>query len=346
MLTRSRSLLGIVTISVLALVGCSSDDSDGSGSNGGGSGASPEAIIDNSSVAALTGEDIEPGSLSRPALSAKIDNAPTARPQVGLDEADIVFEELVEGGITRYVGIWHSRLPAEVGPMRSVRPMDPEIVSPFGGIFVYSGGVSQFVAMIREAPVLSLQEGNTDAFYRSNAKPPPHNLLLKAPELVEENLNLPAPPRMFDYAPSVDQSTAVVSGETVGKFKTTFSLVSAPSWEWDIPEAKFLRYQTSGAPDVASNGNHLAAANVITLFVGIDVVDEIIAITRLVSQGKGYVASGGSIVEVNWIKATPESPIVLTTLDGEDVLLAKGQTWIELIPNDNSDVQAGAITFN
>jgi hypothetical protein len=190
MVARSRSLLGIATVAVLALVGCSSDGNDGSGGAGGGSGENPEAIIDNSSVAALTGEDIEPGSLARPALSAKVDNAPTARPQIGLDEADIVFEELVEGGITRYVAIWHSRLPDQVGPLRSVRPMDPEIVSPFGGIFVFSGGVGQFVAMIRQAPVLALQEGNSPAFYRSNEKPAPHNLLLKASELVEENLAL------------------------------------------------------------------------------------------------------------------------------------------------------------
>ncbi len=70
-------------------------------------------------MAALTGEAIEAGSLSRPPLSAKIDNHPSARPQVGLDEADIVFEELVEGGLTRYVAVWHSSLPAEIGPVRS-----------------------------------------------------------------------------------------------------------------------------------------------------------------------------------------------------------------------------------
>jgi hypothetical protein len=88
----------------------------------------------------------------------------------------------------------------------------------------------------------------------------------------------------------------------------------------------------------------LAATNVIVLFVGIDVIEDI-PTTRLVSQGKGYVATGGSIIEITWIKASPEAPIVLSTQAGSPVLLGIGNTWVELLPNDSSDVDAGSVTI-
>jgi len=349
MKTTARSFFALVAVAALALSGCAGDDAateDEVVTTEGGESA--EAIVDDATVAALTGEAIEAGSLSRPALSGKIDNHPSARPQVGLDEADIVFEELVEGGLTRYLAIWHSSLPAEIGPVRSVRPMDPEIVSPFGGIFAYSGGQVRFIQMMQEAPVYNAIHGQPDTeetFYRTSAKVAPHNVLVKAPELVDQHLNLPAPERQFAYAPSVEESSAVVAGSPVTSMNPRFSGFSSPSWEWDGTQGTFLRFQTNGAADSASSGNQIFATNVVVLQVGIDVVEDI-PTTRLVNQGKGWVATGGSILEINWFKATPESPIILTTDDGEEVRLGVGNTWIELIPNDSSDVEAGVLTIN
>jgi hypothetical protein len=349
MKTTARSFFALVAVAALALSGCAGDDAateDEVVTTEGGESA--EAIVDDATVAALTGEAIEAGSLSRPALAGKIDNHPSARPQVGLDEADIVFEELVEGGLTRYIAIWHSSLPAEIGPVRSVRPMDPEIVSPFGGIFAYSGGQVRFIQMMQEAPVYNAIHGQPDTeetFYRTSAKVAPHNVLVKAPELVDQHLNLPAPERQFAYAPSVEESSAVVAGSPVTSMNPRFSGFSSPSWEWDGTQGTFLRFQTNGAADSASSGNQIFATNVVVLQVGIDVVEDI-PTTRLVNQGKGWVATGGSILEINWFKATPESPISLTTDDGEEVRLGVGNTWIELIPNDSSDVEAGVLTIN
>jgi len=220
-------------------------------------------------------------------------------------------------------------------------------VSPFGGVFAYSGGQVRFVQMMQAAPVYNAIHGQPDTestFYRTTAKVAPHNVLVKAPELVEQHLNLPAPAPQFVYAQSADAATAVVEGSVFAAMTTRFSGFSSPSWEWDGTQSKFLRFQTNGAADSASSGNQMAAANVIVLFVNIDVIEDI-PTTRLVSQGKGYVATGGSIVEITWIKATPESPIVLSTIGGTSVLLAKGNTWIELLPSDTSDVDAGLVVI-
>jgi hypothetical protein len=354
MKTTARSFFALVTVAALALSGCTGaggapeDDVVTSGEGG-----AAEPVVDVATVAALTGEEIEAGSLSRPSFAAKIDNHPMARPQVGLDDADIVFEELVEGGLTRYLAVWHSVLPAEIGPVRSVRPMDADIVSPFGGLFAYFGGQIRFIEKMRATPVENIilgQKGTEDLYYRSDAKVAPHNVLVALPELVDQYLDIPAPAQQFAYAASLPESTAVTAGTPVESVGTRFSGLSSPSWVWDVTQSNFLRFQTNGLVDVAGNGNQISATNLIVLLVGIDVVEDI-PTTRLVTQsngpqqGSGWVATGGSIVEVTWSKASPVAPIVLTTADGSEVRLGAGKTWVELVPNDSSDVSAGVVTI-
>src|SRR5690625_5208618 len=84
-------------------------------------------------------------------MTVKIENSAASRPQTGLQQADVVWEEMVEGGITRYAAVYHSRLPETFGPVRSVRPMDPAMAAPYGGLMVFSGGQTPFVTALRDA---------------------------------------------------------------------------------------------------------------------------------------------------------------------------------------------------
>src|SRR5690606_12965154 len=148
-----RVTAALVTFSAaVALVGCASEESPEVPQ----APTAPDYVSDYVApeptvLAPLRGESVERGALSHAAVSAKIDNHPEARPQMGLERTDIVFEELVEGGITRYVAVWHSDVPDLLGPIRSIRPMDPEIVGSFGGIIFYSGGQPRFVQMMQAA---------------------------------------------------------------------------------------------------------------------------------------------------------------------------------------------------
>ena len=102
-------------------------------------------------VAALTGlPDPTAVTKRRSALTIKIDNTPEAHPQYGINEADVVYEEIVEGGITRLAAIFNSNLPTKVGPVRSVRRTDREIVFPIGGIFAFSGGAQYAISEHRD----------------------------------------------------------------------------------------------------------------------------------------------------------------------------------------------------
>jgi hypothetical protein len=220
--------------------------------------------------------------------------------------------------------------------------MDIDIVSPFGGVFVYSGGQERFKIALRSAPFVNIEEDARDpdsSLYRTNKNIAPHNVLVKVKELVGKHLDMPAPPKMFDYADDLASTSAVLAGDPLESVNTQMNPANSPTWKWSEEQGKFLRFmrynETTQIPALAASGSQLAATNVIVLFVQIEVIEDI-PVTRMVSQGKGWVATGGSIIEINWFKATAESPIVLTTNSGESVLLGQGNSWIQLIPGEGS----------
>lgn len=297
----------------------------------------------------LTGSPLNGGASSAPALAAKIDNHPLARPQVGLDAADIVFEQLVEGGYTRFLAIWHSSVPAEIGPVRSIRPMDPDIVSPFGGIIAYVGGQQRFIEAMLDAPVASAIHGQSDVadfFYRTSDKVIPHNVIARAPELVGYFADRSSPPPQFNYSTGLAESSAAERGEELSSLNVFFSRISDPIWQWDEQQGVFTRLQNSNlAPHLSSSGAQISAVNVVVLQVRIEVIQDV-PTTQLIGEGEGVIATGGKVLPIRWSKQAPDRPIELSDASGARVLLAPGQTWVELIPSELSEgVPAGSISW-
>ena len=289
-------------------------------------------------AAPLTGVQYLPAELAHPALSAKVDNHEEARPQWGLEKTDVVFEELVEGGLTRYVAIWHSQVPTTIGPVRSIRPMDPDIITPFGGIVTYSGGQQKFVRMMQATPIFNAVHGaaNTEKFmYRTDKRDAPHNVLVKAQEIVAWKGSLAAPQKMFTFAPAADKASAAVAGNPTNAIKVTFSGERYPSWTWDATTGKYLRSQ-EGKPDKDTSGKQFSATNLITMTVNISRQYGYVPKTIMVGSGKGTVSTGGKTIAVTWSKAKADAPIVYKDATGAVVSLAPGNTWIEMPPTYGS----------
>ncbi|WP_169799971.1 DUF3048 domain-containing protein [Herbiconiux solani] len=291
--------------------------------------------------APLRGTLVPAGSLTGPSLAAKIDNHEEARPQIGLERTDIVFEELVEGGLTRYVAIWQSDVPDLIGPVRSIRPMDPDILSSFGGIVAFSGGQEQFVDMMRAAPVYSAIHGQADTdstFYRMDGRTSPHDVVVKATELVAQHADLATPVQQFAYSWDVASSTAVTQGTATSAVDVVFSDERYPGWDWDAAAGVFLRTQ-EGGPDYDTNGDQLSAVNVVTLRVD-EVYDYDAEVPQavLVASGEATVSTGGRTVHATWVKDAPTAPIRLIDDLGATVRLAPGNTWIELVPEESGSV--------
>jgi len=285
-------------------------------------------------IAPLNGRVTEAETLAHPSIAAKVDNHWDARPQAGLEATDIVFEELVEGGLTRYVAVWHSTIPAEIGPVRSIRPMDPDIASPLGGIIAYSGGQPRFIAMMRATPVYNAIHGQADTeatFFRAPGREGPHDVLVKAPEVVAQHADLAPPPQQFGYSVDVASATATKEGVPTARMDFRFGGSATPAWVWDAASGTWLRFMTGGAPDLAGTGAQLSAVNVVTLRVSVT-VSQSIPKTELIGVGEAWVSTGGNTVHATWSKATPTSPIRLVDDNGATVRLAPGNTWVELVP--------------
>ncbi len=285
------------------------------------------------SLTPLTGQVIPAGSVLGPSLAAKIDNHVDARPQVGLEHTDLVFEELVEGGLTRYVAVWQSDVPAEIGPIRSIRPMDPDIVSPLGGIIAYSGGQLRFVQAMKDTNVYNAIHGQADTedvMFRTNTKDAPHNVLVRAPELIAKHTDIMAPPQLFSFAPDASGSTAAREGSPTAQIALRFGAPSTPSWTLDPASGRYLRSQ-AGTADLDTVGGQLSAANVIVVRVPIG-NDGGVPKTELIGSGEAWVSSAGATVHATWSKGSRTDPIRLTDDTGTVVRLAPGNSWIELVP--------------
>ncbi len=285
-------------------------------------------------IAPLTGEQVAVGSLTAPSIAAKVDNHPAARPQVGLERTDIVFEELVEGGLTRYVAVWHSDVPDVIGPVRSIRPMDPDIISPLGGIVAYSGGQYRFVEMMRAAPVYNAIHGQADTaetFFRGDNAPAPHNVLVKAPQVIAQHSQLAAPVQQFAFSESIASATATKEGAPTSRIDLVFGGWSTPSWAWSADAERWVRFQTGGAPDTDAQGQQLSAVNVVVLRVPVEVIQSI-PTTLLIGKGEAWVSTGGATVRATWSKSSMTAPIRILDAQGVAVRLAPGNTWVELVP--------------
>lgn len=276
----------------------------------------------------------------RPALAVKIENLPQARPQTGLDSADIVWEEVVEGGITRFVAVFHSKTPETVGPIRSVRPMDPAIVAPLHGILAYTGAQQPFIDAVDAAGVQSIVMDKGDGgFFKQRGKRAPHNIFGTTADFWEQadDDRTSPPPAQFGYARVAGHGTATTNGAPFALLDVKLSGSSRAQWTWGADENAFLRSEGT-TPAVSVDGVRLSAANVVVLSVEMvstsfkDPAGNPVPETQLVGTGEGLVASGGKQVAVTWSKDAVESPLVLTGPDGEPVLLEQGATWVELVP--------------
>lgn len=287
--------------------------------------------------APLRGTPADAAALQHPSLAVKIDNHEDARPQIALNRSDIVFEELVEGGLTRYLAVWHSDVPDSVGPVRSIRPMDPAIASPFGGVIAYSGGQQYFVDLMKATSLVNLvfDEDDTGLFERADDRPGPHDVILDATEAISRNASLAPPPVQFAYGSADPMAAPALAAASTHHLELAFSEGESRSWDWDPAASAWLRSQ-QGEPDLEASGERVRATNVVTLRVAIDWPFEEVPLTVMAGSGEAWVSVAGRTAHGTWSKDAEASPIVLTADDGSVLRLAPGNTWVELVPNEGS----------
>jgi hypothetical protein len=277
----------------------------------------------------------------RAVLVVKIDNAPKARPQIGLNQADVVFEEGVEGGITRFAALFHSKDSDPVGPVRSARSTDINIVSAFNKpLFAYSGANQVFKDYVAKAPLVDVGvENYPDRYHRDGARPSPNNLF--SITAILENL-APAdsrpPPALFAFR-SPSEAAAAPDARSVGQVAAYWQANKRTDavWDWDAAAQGWKRSQ-DGQPHVDGAGRQVTPANVVIQFVKyhdtglVDSSGTAVPEAEVIGEGDAWVLTGGMLIPVHWSKASAEVVTRYRDSTGGEVRLAPGRTWVELVP--------------
>lgn len=297
-------------------------------------------------TAPLTGMPLEEASNRRP-LSIMINNAPAARPQSGLSKADIVYEVLAEGGITRLIGIFQSQTDIEkIGPIRSIRPYLIHIGESYGGVLVHAGGSPEAYSMIKKQGKQDLDEiGNAGPyFWREKDRKAPHNLYSSDEKLREgaEKHNFSGEVTIPQYtfikeeteeSGSSDQTASDPAGEAAAKVDITFLLKNyVVGYTYD-EVSKLYQRSINGEPHIDLNDKSvLTAANVIVLGANHKVLDDVGRLSVDINPGgEAMLFQRGKVIKGQWVRSTGD--VIRFVKDGKEVPLAPGTTYFNIVPN-------------
>lgn len=274
---------------------------------------------------------------SRPVLGVKVENTDDAQPLAGLDRADIVYEEVVEGGITRFVALFHCYDAPLVGPVRSIRTTDPRILAPFSDhpLLAYSGGAPAVERIIRESGVAWMDETTaSDAFTRDEERTAPHNLFVSTKALYRQGRTIaaeePPPAPAFPFDESISVRSKRARSATI-----VFSSLATAEWRWS--QDRWVR-EREGQPMVLENGSPIEADNVVIQVVRTsesdlsDVAGYPSPEVKLTGKGKAWVLRDGRVIAGRWERDEESSFTVFRTRKGEEIALRPGTTYVELAP--------------
>ncbi len=286
-------------------------------------------------VAALTGLPVGAATARRPIVAVKIDNYRLARPQFALDRADAIIEENVEG-VTRFVALFQTSLPTEVGPVRSARTGDLDLLAGMNRpIFAYSGANQGVMAWIDSAAwsgiLVDFSAQRRPCYRRTTARPGPHNLLLDTSCAVANDGNAgPAGPLWAIDGAWVPPPG--VSSSPDGTFTVPMDGVRI-DWTWQASSGTYLRSQ-DGAPHLAASGARIAASTVVEIRA-VHVPSPVDARSPnpiTVGSGAGVVHRDGRSIPVTWSRAAPYDPFTFRhAATGEPVPLDQGRTFVHLV---------------
>ena len=268
----------------------------------------------------------------RPILAFKIDNSGHGT-QIGLSKADMVVEELVEGGITRLAAFYYSKVPHKAGPMRSMRATDIGIVQPLKAVLVASGGAGVTVRRVHGAGIKTVTEG-APGFYRGQGYAP-YNLFMDVDKLTSSMKPMGKTPT--PYLPFGDKD--LPTGRPAKKFTAVFSTSSSSSFE--LRGGKYVNTDSN-----AAKGDDFTSDTVVVLRVKVglagyrDPAGFPVPETKFTGTGPAVVFHDGRMVRGTWVKNGLDRVVTLTTAGGT-LEIPPGKVRIELGPRDGGDLRVG-----
>ena len=274
----------------------------------------------------------EPVSSLGPVLAVKIDNIVYARPQTGMIAADIVYVLPVEGGLTRFLAVFSSHFPPTIGPVRSARADDLQLLGQFGRpAFAFSGAQGQLLPRVEHANIVDLYAGRVGGYYRNYDRIAPYNLYATTSTLLAEAKGASTAHSIgfkFGPAPAGGQ---VMASDTVSYPSAKFTFTwSAATSSWQV--------SMDGTPAVTTAGRRFSPATVIiqhTLVYKSGYLEYGFPppYATTVGQGTAVVLRNGRAYNAHWSRPTLTGGTTYTTDSGQPMTFAPGQVWVLLMGN-------------
>lgn len=277
----------------------------------------------------LTGLERTGKAPKHPVIVTKVDNTSSSAPQVGLGAADLVVEELVEGGYTRLAAFYYSTVPSDIGPVRSMRASDIGIV-PEGATVVTSGAAQVTLNRVRAAGIPWITEG-APGVYRESSRSAPYNLFARLGEISKRLKADEEPPPYLPWGTKADLPKG-------GKARTLTADFGAHSTSWQFQGGGYVNTDS-----YAAEGDQFPADSVLVLRVKVgdagyrDPAGYPVPETKFEGTGAALLFHGGRVIRGTWTKDGLTGAIELATKSG-DLTVPAGRVWIELVPAANGNV--------
>jgi len=312
----------VVLLALFALTGC----------------ASVSSLISTSKIAPVAINPISGHEgVSGPILVVKIDDTPEAHPQIGLEDADCVYIEQVEGGLTRLAAVFSSRIPEEIGPVRSARISDIDLLAQYGKVaFAYSGAQKKLLPVISASGVLDLgaQHESPLIYTRNPNRLSPVDMVLRGKDLMDK---LDSQGAIIATAKKMGWSfsSELTGGKIIKSVKMNWP-ASSYSAEWSDTQSRWL-LSHHGVSDVSASGEILGPTTLVIQIVSIidstyhDKVGGITPLSITVGSGQGFILRNGKSFAARWIRPNAQEQTTWTLEDGNPLPFAPGQIWVALV---------------
>lgn len=267
---------------------------------------------------------------------AIIENSENARPQSGLSSADILYETLAEGGITRFFALYQQEYPDDIGPIRSIRPYFINIAREYNVPFIHCGGSQDALDEISsDSSLMSLNEIKQGSyFWRDNKRIAPHNLYTSSKNILkyidDNNLKFEYKKNLYfndDYYKNIPNSVSVINITYNSSYKTSYKYSN------DV----FTKYINNEKQIDTSNNKDLTFSNIIIQKTAINITDSKLHLDiKLIGSGEGYIISQGKYIKVTWKRDSENSKTTFYDSNNNEIPLSSGKTMWNIVDNSTN----------
>jgi Protein of unknown function (DUF3048) N-terminal domain/Protein of unknown function (DUF3048) C-terminal domain len=288
--------------------------------------------------------------IDRPAVAVKVENAQIAYPLSGLQDAEVVYEEVVEGGVTRFMAIYHCTDSNKVGPVRSARVVDPGIMVPITQILAYSGQNAPVLKALEEADIVRIDEGSAKGAMERIAREgltSEHTLYADTKKLrnvADEKFGDPPPEDVFEFGELEGTSK---SGKSVdisfsNDTKVHYEFSGGTYQRFQPPEQAF---EMEGDGQIEVDNVLIEEHEVNNSKTIVDVVgNPSTEIADETGKGRAVLFRDGKAIEGFWVRKSRDDLVEFETKSGDAMVFSPGSVWIHLVPSDEGEVK-GSFTF-